>query len=317
MAPGQVPPPNQKALRLNPSQNWRPRVPLQYNQVHTMNEPVCDNKVSTSLPKLPDGIYWPFKRLPGVKLAAYAMVCVETALECSDEAQAIYAEVIQSWELPGCQVLIREFAPYKQDTETWLRSLDKALEKNKPLADWPTAWTNVFMKAKDNADFHELLKRAAYLVLVGFNRKIDLDNKTLKILPENSPYLIWAIVFHSVSDYFLIKPEVKGPRAWSDKSIAGFVQFYHTLTTSPTTRKGRKEKHATVQTLRREGYSLCHFSNFDKVAEQWYKCRVNPGTIEGYLDELAHEGIYLDRSNIENAIAPCDEATGYPRKWRK
>ena len=35
--------------------------------------------------ELPDSIYYPFKRLPGVRLAAYAFACVEAALEHAEE----------------------------------------------------------------------------------------------------------------------------------------------------------------------------------------------------------------------------------------
>lgn len=286
--------------------------------VHTMNELLYDTKLNNYLPDLPDAIYWPFKRLPGSKLAAYAMACVETALKYSEKARAIYdGIVVQSWELPDCQAMICEFTRYKQDTRTWLRSLDKAVVRKDPLADFPTAWTDVIMKAKDNADFHKLLARAAYLVLVGFNREIDLQNQMPKILLEKTPYLGMAIVVHSLLDYLAIKPELKGPRALSDESSARFIQFCHTLASNPTTRKRREIKHTIVQKLRCEGYTSCHFGKLSKVAEQWYKCRVNPGTIEAYRDELANEYIYLERSNIEKAIAPCDEATGYPRQWRR
>ncbi len=76
-----------------------------------------------------------------------------------------------------------------------------------------------------------------------------------------------------------------------------------------------------------------------KDADLWYKCRVSPGTIEQYIsdesnridkeaDQLSDQElepyyhnrrrlVYPDRARIENDIAPCDEATGYPRKWRK
>ena len=94
-------------------------------------------------------------------------------------------------------------------------------------------------------------------------------------------------------------------------------EFYQVMTGSPTTRAERRLKQQVVGTLRSIGYGLCHDEKMLKDAEQWYKCRVNPGTIEAYLDELVQDDTYLDRSNIETAIAPCDEATVYPRKWRK
>ena len=86
---------------------------------------------------LPDGIYWPFKRLPESKLDTYAIACVETALKYSEDAQQIYAAIIQSWELPECQVLIGDYVQAKQDTRTYLSNQYKAVIKNQPLPSWP------------------------------------------------------------------------------------------------------------------------------------------------------------------------------------
>ncbi len=273
--------------------------------------------MNTDLPDLPDGIYWPFERLPGVKLAAYAMACVETALKYSDEARAIYERVIRSWELPGCEVLMREFTRSEKDTGTWVRGLDGAAAGNGPLADFPTDWTDAFTEIEGNADFQKLLVHATNVIVIGFNRKTDLENRTPRILPEKAPYLGLAIVFHSLLDCLALRPELKGPRVFSIESLTEFVQFNNAMASNPTTRKGRGEKHTIVRTLRREGYTLSHFAKLIRDAEQWYKCRVNPGTIEAYIAELVKDDVYLERGNIETAIAPCDEATGYPRKWRR
>lgn len=286
-----------------------------------MNTPYSE--LNTELVELPDGIYWPFKRLPGSRLATYAFACVESALKYSEEAQAIYARIVQSWELPGCQALIHEMARPKEDTSTWLCSLDEALNGDKPLLDWPTAWTDAFATARDNADFCTLWKCAGYFVLMSFNRKGDLDNRAPKVIPfapGKDPYLAMAVVVYSLMDYLAMRPEVEGPRAWSDESLTRFVRFCgDALAGASTTRKERESGQAIRQTLRREGYKLKHYSKMRRDAEAWYKCRVSPGTIEAYLDELAKADIHadLDRGNLENAIAPYDEATGYPRKWRK
>ena len=284
-----------------------------------MNTPYSEP--NTELAELPDGIYWPVKRLPGVKLAAYAFACVESALKYSEKAQAIYARIVQSWDSAGCQALIDEMARPKEDTSTWLCSLDEALNRDKPLLDWPTAWTDAFATARDNADFCTLWKCAGYFVLMSFNRKGDLDNRAPKVIPfvpGEDPYLAMAVVVYSLIDYLAMRPEVEGPRAWSDESLTRFVRFCgDTLAGASTTRKERESGQAIRQTLRHEGYKLKHDSKMRRDAEAWYKCRVSPGTIEAYLGDLAKDDIYLERSNIETAIAPCDEATGYPRKWRK
>lgn len=282
-----------------------------------MNQSLDNTEFNTDLPNMP-GIYWPFKYRPGSRIAAYAMACVEAVLKYSEEAKDIYKNIIQCWELPGCQSVIRESTKYNQDTETWLSSLDKAVVGDEPLTDFPNEWADVFMKTEGNTDFQKLLEHASILTVVGFNRKVDLKIRKPKILPVQAPGLGLAIVTLSLMDYLAENPEIKGPAALSDKSTIKYIQFSQRLAASPSARKERGTKHEIVQTLRRrEGYSLCNFERLADDAEKWYKSRVNPGTIDSYVAELAEDGINIDRSNIENSIAPCDEATGYPRKWRK
>lgn len=271
------------------------------------------SKIGNNPDLLPDAVYWPFERLPESKLQTYAMACVETALEYSEDARTIYTEIIQSWELTGCQVLINEFGQYKQDTRAWLRDRAKAVVRNQPPPDWPDSWKDVIARTEGNTDFHKLLKYVAYFILIAFNRKADIENQTPKILPRKSSYLAQAIVFCSLLDYLEIKPELKGPRVMPDSELTEFHWFCRTLANRATTRPSRQIR----RNLRRQGFDLHHYSKLLDDAEKWYKCRVDPGSIEDYLNELATQGIVLDRGRIENDIAPCDEATGYPRQWRK
>ncbi len=111
----------------------------------------------------------------------------------------------------------------------------------------------------------------------------------------------------------------------------------------PTAGIGRKIYRNFADTYQSLKFMLKHDAKLLKDADQWYKCRVDPGSIEQYisdeseriirqadqlssqkLEEHYHESKinkridrYPERSNIETAIAPCDEATGYPRKWRE
>ncbi len=268
---------------------------------------------NAQLPDLPDAIYWPFKRLPELRLEAYAEACLEIALRYSEDARAIYTRVVQSWELPGCQVLIDGFRKHKGAYRAYQRDRARAVVRNQPLPDLPDGCKDVILKAESNADASKLGKYVGYLILVGFNRRADLENKNPKVLQGRSSYLAQSIVSASLLDFLEIWPELKGPRIMPDTELAEFRWFCHTLTGRATTRPSRQIR----RTLRRHGFNLHHYQTIADGAEKWYKSRVNPGTIEAYLAELGTQGIYLDRGRIENDIAPCDEATGYPRKWRK
>lgn len=257
---------------------------------------------------LPDAIYWPFKRLPESKLDAYAVACIETALKYSEDARTIYARIIRSWELPGCQALINDFSQHKQDTRAWLRDRAKAVVSNQPLPDWPNGWNDVFAKAKDNTDFSKLRKYAADFLLNAFNRKIDLDNRTLKVLPGKSPYLGQAIVSHSLLDYLEIRPELKGPRVIPDSELTDVLCFCHTLTNNSTTRKERRAKHRIVLTLRCQDFTLHHYQTILDEVEMWYRARVSCNTAR----EAANY-YNIDPEDLSKRIETCDDATGWPR----
>lgn len=294
---------------------------------------------------LPDGIYYPFQRLPGVMLVTYAFECIEVALKHAlkheqEDKQAAdciaaYQTLVQSWDLPGCRARICEMAKHKEDFATWRRSFDETVSEGKPLSDWPWEWAYSLVKLEYNADFHELVKHAYSFVLRAFNRKLDIENQTPKILPERSPLWLATIVQSLVVNY-LPYSEVGGPTVLADESVIDFAQFQAELPIWPGPRPERQSKKAIRQTLKREGYRLKHHSVIRKGAEMWYKCRVSPGSIEEYLDEVdeqarkidishftknelrkCEKAYYPSRSNIEAAIAPYDQATAYPRKWRK
>lgn len=298
-------------------------------KLHKVMGTPYNNILNIDLPELPDGIYYPFKRSPGTMLATYAFACIEVALKHALENEqrdkqasdciATYQALVKSWDLPGCRARIGEMAKHKEDFSTWQNTLNKATRENKPLPDWPGEWINVLVKTDYNTDYHELTKHAYSFVLRAFNRKIDIENRTPKILPDKSP--LWlATIVHSLVVNYLPYSEVEGPAALADKSLIEFIHFQAELPVWPGSRPGRDAKKAIRQTLKREGYRLKHESVIQMGAEVWYKCRVNPGTIEAYLDdldELAEEDTYPLRANIEAIISPYDEATAYPRKWRK
>ena len=138
-------------------------------------------------------------------------------------------------------------------------------------------------------------------------------NEVYKVIPGlQSFHLTKAIAVRSIIDY-------------AEYDATRLRQYQHPdidrIMTGPWPKYRTPEREIRSQitnTFLSEGFNLKHDSNLLKIGEQWYRCRVNPGTIEAYLDEatsLSEKG--LERSNVSAAIAPFNEATGYPRKWRK
>ena len=273
-----------------------------------LNELGYDTSRSAYLSELPDAIYWPFKRLPESKLEAYAATCVETALMFSEDARQIYTGIVQSWELLGCQALIGDFAQCKQDTRTYLCNRAKAAVENESLPRWPDSWNDVISKAEGNTDFHKLLKYVASFILGAFNRKIDLDNHALKVLPRESPYLGKAVVFCSLLDHLSEKPEMRGPRVISDTKLTEFRWFCRTLASNPTTRMSRQVRRQIVRTLRKKDFTLHNYQTIVDGAEMWYRARV--------LCDIAREAAdyyRIDAIDLSKRIEPYDDATGWPR----
>ncbi len=146
---------------------------------------------------------------------------------------------------------------------------------------------------------------------MGFNRQADLAEKRPKVLTEKAPFLFMTVVFRAIAEYCEVKLENWNKYRPDD--------IDHLMNSSPTERQKRLKKRDIKQTYKHFKWALHHNTKLLKYADQWYKCRVNPGNIEQYLNDLANQNppIILERGRVDNHIAPCDEATGYPRKWRK
>ena len=106
-----------------------------------------------------------------------------------------------------------------------------------------------------------------------------------------------------------------------------------------SSRKTKERRSQLINKFKAWGFALRHEAKLYQWAITWYKCRVNLGSIEQYVSDESerinqqanqlsdhelelyyHNGgetAYPERSNIENGIAPYDEATGYPRKWHE
>jgi hypothetical protein len=275
--------------------------------------------------------YWPPEALP----FAYAIACIVIVLRRSHEASAAYYEAIKALELPGCQALINMAKIKAPDTNTWSsKTIKKLLEKGKDVPKLP--WLTTSEQYKDNADYLYFIERIREFIRVGFNRQADLAKKRPKVLAEEAPFLFMAVVFRTIAEYCKVKLE-----NWNKYRPDDIERIM--TGDDPTTRPERsyirpkkKEIRGTYKHLK---WVLHHDKKLLKYADLWYKSRVNPGSIEVYvageIERINREAEKLSTHELEQYyrnkrkltfpspdridtdIAPCDEATGYPRKWRR
>lgn len=266
----------------------------------------------------PRALHYPSMDCSDIQLQAYAMACFNSVLMHSEEVQLIFDLMIRTWQLPGCQKLMQTYHKRQPETREWYRELARSIIQKHPKPEYPAACIEDIKNAGADIQLNKIIRCLDAIVKLGFNRKSDLDNRILKIRPETSPYLVEAIFSSSIMYHLVISGiEYKRDTVLTDDELKQLRAFSKLLESDPTTRIEMKNKHVIVQTLKGSGFTLCHNEKISEYAEQWYKSRVNPGTIEAYVDELAKSGILLDRGRIGNNIAICDQATGYPRKWRK
>lgn len=256
---------------------------------------------------------WPPEALP----FAYAIACIDIVSQHSREASVAYYEAIEALELPGCQALIKMAKIQAPDTNTWssktikklLEKGIKSLEKGKDILSLP--WLTATEQYKDDADYLHFIESIREFIRIGFNRQIDRENERYKVLAEKAPFLFMAVVFRTIAEYCKVKLE-----NWNKYRTDDIDRM---MNSNPTKRQERLKKKEIKQTYKRFKWALLHNVKLLKYADFWYKSRVNPGNIEQYLSDLANQNppIILERCRVENDIAACDEATGYPRKWRK
>lgn len=266
--------------------------------------------------------YWPFESLE----YAYAIACVEIVLLHSEKASQIYHDIVRAWELPDCRSLIGGFKDCLPATNNWRAKALKAREKGEQFPDWPSEWFDTYFKhapmyiegESHNTDWEYLLDMMDKLILVGFNRQIDQDNEAWKVTSDTSPWLKSVIILRSQFEYCKIKLEDLN-KYRQVKSDGKLYDLNTIMADKPTAGVNRKIYRTLTHTCRRLKFNLKHDAKLLKDADQWYKCRVNPGSIEAYLQELADLDLrgqkprYPDQGRVSNNIAACDDATGYPR----
>jgi hypothetical protein len=263
--------------------------------------------------------YWPTESLK----YGYAMACLEIVLLRSEKAKALYRDIVQSWGLPGCQAICQAAKPYLSNIlpnpnllQAFVQFIQKDVTFDRTGLRNFVAWleSEEFSQLTYYPDFQYLVSQVRELILVGFNRKIDQENKAWKVKPGSFPIVI--VELQALFDYYK-----KSPQDFFQAKIQVNDKIYN-LNDIPaikhTTRERRAATASAVKTFKEASFIQHHGESLLELADHWYQSRVVYSGPEEYCREHYRKtGIWLDSANITRYIAVIDQVTGYPRKWRK
>jgi len=222
----------------------------------------------------------PLKRVPESRLAYAADQCLQVILDYSEEARATFFEVVEAYLLPGCfQPMYDVFWQRRGQIRDYTAGALKYDTRNGNTKPWPSLVNHLGMDMADyeNADMRQLCNCINELISKCFNRKQDLDNECPKIVPDGVTGEPWHLI-NAISNRALIIA-LKADTARLDREVRG-ENGRIIVAKELSTRKERRRKSELLNKARQQGLVLIHNSKLYADAVMWYRCRVNPGTIE-------------------------------------
>lgn len=245
--------------------------------------------------------YWRQEMKPLLVAAA----CVDVAVKHSKDASVIYQQIIDAWDRPDCQALLKGniVLPIAE-----IKAWEKAVTGNNEYDSELDIWTGFYEQYSNSDDFKYLFGLISEFIKVGFNRKTDLAKNECNVLASKAVWLCFAVGFWTAGSYLEKNPDWDGEtqlklgdKVLDASALDGvFSERLHRL-------------HSKI--LKRYGYRLSQDEKLRNMAWYWYQSRVvYSGPEEFCCKYLIETGIELDPANISKEILLCDIATGYPRK---
>jgi|WetSurMetagenome_2_1015567.scaffolds.fasta_scaffold97818_2 hypothetical protein len=248
--------------------------------------------------------YWALGKDTDARLWPYAVACLEAALKLSDLAVAIYAKVVEAWELPGCQKLLRRAQERWPDTKVWREKVILAYTNRDNTPEIP-GLRAIYSDFEHEQDYNKLCEKVSWFVLIAFNRPEDIVNERPKIIPgPHNGQLLAAIATRSLIDHTGF--EAARLHQWQHPEIERIM----TVKPKPGPRSERDLRKKLTGVLTDElRFSLKADATFLELGERWYHARVLDNTVREAADFYK-----LDPLDLGKQIRPCDEASGYPTK---
>jgi hypothetical protein len=241
---------------------------------------------------------WRPEMMPLLLAASLVNVLVEN----SKEARDIYQEIVEAWDRPDCQELLKDdnVAIPIAEIEAWAKTVIKGNEYESDL----DIWTETYERYRKSDDFQYLFDRIREFIKVGFNR----DKDSPKVIASRAPYLCIAIVVWTAGRYMekSLDWDMKQYLELGEKKleISNFIEG-----------ESRRMHGFHVPLLKMYGYRLHQDGTMKDISLYWYQSRVVYSGPEEFCREYyKKEDVYLDSRNVNRMILECDIAAGYPRR---
>lgn len=261
---------------------------------------------------------------------------VELVINESEKAREIYDGILNCYNLPGVQEALSQMKlripprtellkaivkksgydfykpPESKDVGIpYMRGLIKGgielVSEYKEQAE-----REVFTDQVCKRDFNVLITEVDNLIRIGFNNQKDQKKGRYKVIGENSPLLVGAIMVKSLGEFCKLSL-----KAWEKQkviTIAGKTYYLRDVLNDEVT--SRMHRYLSKQ-YRKAGFLLKHDHRIDNMARLWYLTRVKYSGPSECCTKLQLKGNKWTSDNLPKEITLCDTATGYPRRQRK
>jgi hypothetical protein len=205
-----------------------------------------------------------------------------------------YGHLVELLRLPGCQILIDDWSTYSTPANV----SDDATAMN-------VIPTVIKEKHGNNTDFAQYTQAIQEFVLLTFNRQIDRENQKPKVTTVTLE-LHAAMEFRTLANYYGISP------AELERYIDIRTEDAMTLP------KNSRIRNQLSSLFTKFDWDMSHKAILLRGAEQWFKCRVSPGSIEQYLDDESKSNRHnpnhpLTSDRVSHELEEYDIALGYQR----
>jgi hypothetical protein len=273
--------------------------------------------------------YYPPELMPMCICAA----CLGIVLKESPEAKELYHEIVECCKLPGLQQIFDKLDDeIPEGTELIKKIVDKSgLDFDKPpdmknvgipesrdvlrgsfdlISDYTKELTPWILEGKTrNNDLNLLLLKIKEMIRVGFNNKKDQAKGIYKVSGKQSYYLgltIWISALFENCKLML--------KEWERLKLLKIGDKVYSMNDIMTDRVTNRIHRNLTKQYKSSGFLQVRDPTLEKMAYDWYQCRVVCSGPEEYSRKLQLKGEPGDSANLINEIEACDLLIGYPRR---
>ncbi len=256
----------------------------------------------------------------GSPLSAYALCGIEYMLFNVDGAHDAFKGASKAWGLEGNHGPLKWIREHQTQAVAYHRKYLEALQNGSERPQKPVP-PELLEMTLDNADYNRLEQFHRDFINGYFNTETNIKYSTLKINYDSvdCENLKFALTAMTLADYLGVA-DYQSWRCYKSHNHDGKEINLDAIMSGPrpTLRAERDIRQAVNAGLRDNGFGKLPYKT-DKIMEDiedWYGCRVNPGTQEDYLNKV-EKTRWLDQPNLSLKIEIVDLAFGFPRSRQK